>query len=61
MGDESKLGRPFDGTEPKSEQYRLRMTKEDMEKLEYCAKMKDISKADVLREGLYKIYDELND
>lgn len=41
---------------PKSLQYRLRMTKEDLEKLEYCCEVTGKSKAEVLREGLELVY-----
>ena len=50
-----KLGRP-PSVNPKDLQYRLRMTKEDLEKLEYCCKATGKTKAEVLREGLERVY-----
>ena len=41
---------------PKSLQYRLRMTQEDVEKLEYCCKATGKTKAEVLREGFEMVY-----
>ena len=41
---------------PKDLQYRLRMTKEDAEKLDYCCKQTGKTKAEVLREGLELVY-----
>ena len=38
--------------EPKSRQYRLRLTEKEYEKLEYLAIRKKKTMADVLREGL---------
>lgn len=55
------MGRPIKGDEAKTEQYRIRLTKTEMEMLEYCSNVKKITKADVLRDGLYKTYSELKD
>lgn len=41
---------------PKDLQYRLRMTKEDAEKLDYCCKVTGKTKAEILREGLELVY-----
>lgn len=41
---------------PKSLQYRLRMTQADAAKLEYCCKATGKTKAEVLREGLDMVY-----
>lgn len=48
-------GRP-PSDNPKDLQYRLRMTKEDAEKLEYCCKATGKTKAEILREGLELVY-----
>lgn len=61
MNDKKKMGRPIKGDEAKTEQYRIRLTKTEMEMLEYCSNVKKITKADVLRDGLYKTYSELKD
>lgn len=44
---------------PKKLQYRLRMTREDADKLEFCCKATGKTKADVLREGLERVYQAL--
>ena len=41
---------------PRDIQYRLRMTKADAEKLEYCCKQTGKTKAEILREGLDLVY-----
>lgn len=51
--------RPFSDN-PKSEQYRLRMTEDDVKKLEYCCEKTGLSKAEVLRKGLEMVYQEVN-
>ena len=52
------MGRPK-AENPKDLQYRLRLTKEEAEKLEYCCKVTGKTKADILREGLERIYQEV--
>lgn len=44
---------------PKDTMIRVRMDKETVEKLEYCAKALDVSKSEIIRMGIGKIYDEL--
>lgn len=46
---------------PKAQQYRLRMTDDDVKKLEYCCENTGLSKADVLRKGLEMVYQEVVD
>ena len=50
------MGRPTDN--PRINGYRLRMTDKELEKLEYCCKKTKLSKADILRLGLEKVYQE---
>ena len=52
----AKMGRPTDN--PKKDQYRLRMTAEEREKLEECQKATGLSKAEVIRLGIDKFYQE---
>lgn len=52
----SKMGRPTDN--PKNFSTRIRMSKEDIEKLEYCAKVTGKLKAEIIREGIDKVYKE---
>lgn len=44
---------------PKSLQYRIRLTEEEAQKLDYCCEKTGLTKADVLREGLERIYQEV--
>ena len=51
----TKRGRPLkEGA--KHNQYRLRMTKKDIEILEYMANKKGLSKADIIRNSLQMYY-----
>lgn len=40
----------------KNNQYRLRMTNEELQKLEYCCELTGLKKADVIREGIDMVY-----
>ena len=51
-----KMGRPTDA--PKVNNYRLRMTDEELQKLEVCCERTGLSRADVIRLGIDKIYRE---
>ena len=51
------LGRPTDS--PKTNNYRIRMTDEELLKLEKCCEQTGLSKADVIRLGIDKVYVEL--
>lgn len=42
----------------KNNQYRLRMTDEELQKLEYCCKETGLNKADVIRQGIDLVYKE---
>lgn len=53
----SKMGRPTDN--PKSFSTRIRMSKDDIDKLEYCSKMTGKLKAEIIREGIDKVYNEI--
>lgn len=53
-----KTGRPK-AENTKNNQYRLRMTDLELERLDYCCKVTGLTKADVLRKGIDKIYNEL--
>lgn len=52
-----KMGRPTN--DPKNSGYRLRMSDSDNEKLDFCCEKLGKSKADILRMGLEKVYQEL--
>lgn len=53
-----KMGRPK-VENPKALQYRIRLTEEEAQKLEYCSEKTGLTKADVLRKGLERVYQEV--
>lgn len=53
-----RTGRP-PSVDPKSRQTRIRMSDEDLEKLEFCARATGRTKAEIIREGIDRIYQEL--
>ncbi len=55
--EKKKMGRPTDS--PKTNNYRIRMTDEELSKLEKCCQKTGLSKADVIRLGITKVYIEL--
>lgn len=55
--EKKKMGRPTDN--PKTNNYRIRMTDEELKKLERCCEGTGLSKADVIRLGINKVYEEL--
>ncbi len=55
---EKKMGRPYTAGSPKTNNYRIRMTDEELRKLELCCERTGLSKADVIRLGIDKVYME---
>lgn len=53
----AKMGRPTDN--PKTNQMRIRMSDEDVFMIEYCCNNTGLTKADVIRLGIKKVYEEL--
>lgn len=51
-------GRPTDN--PKTLNTRIRLSENDVEKLEYCSKQTGKTKSEIIREGIDKVYNELN-
>lgn len=49
-----RTGRPTD--DPKVHQARIRMSDAEVEKLEYCAKVLGLTKAEVIRQGIDEMY-----
>ena len=45
---------------PKHNQYRLRMTDDEMEMLEQCCERTGMTKAEVIRRGIELVYEEEN-
>ena len=52
-----RTGRPTDN--PKKYETRIRMSDEDIKILEYCCKATGKTKADIIREGIRKVYESL--
>lgn len=52
-----RTGRPT--TDPKSNWTGFRLSDNDIEKLNYCAKETGMSKAEIVRKGIEKFYNEL--
>ena len=51
------MGRPTD--DPKKHDTRIRMTDEDVQILNFCAEKTGMTKTDVIRMGIRKVYEEL--
>lgn len=51
-------GRPTDN--PKILNTRIRLSEDDVKKLEYCSKKTGKTKAEIIRKGIDKVYNELN-
>ncbi len=52
-----RTGRPTDN--PKKERLELRLSDDDIIKLEYCCQQTKLSKAEILRQGLDLVYQKL--
>ena len=52
-----KIGRPTDN--PKSTLAHFRMSDEDLKKLEFCSEQTGLSKSEIVRKGIDKVYQEL--
>lgn len=52
-----KMGRPTDN--PKNIQMRIRLSEEENDKLEFCSKELKLSKSDIVRLGIEKVYQEI--
>lgn len=52
-----KMGRPTD--DPKGERIGIRLTKDDLERLEYCARETGLTRAAVIRQSVKKFYEAL--
>lgn len=52
-----RTGRPT--TDPKSNWTGFRLSNNDIEKLSYCAKETGMSRAEIVRKGIQKFYNEL--
>ena len=52
-----KMGRPTDN--PKDISLKVRFDKETAEKLDECVEQLKVSKAEVVRQGVHKVHDDL--
>lgn len=53
-----KMGRPTDS--PKDIDIKIRFDKDTVDKLEICSEKMQITRAEVVRRGVKKMYDDLN-
>lgn len=53
-----RTGRPT--KDPKTNQYRIRLSDKELEMLEYCCEKTKLSKSDLVRRGIEKIYKEIS-
>lgn len=54
-----KMGRPTEN--PKCNNTRIRMTDDEVEMLKICCQRTGLSKSDVIRLGLKKVYEEIKE
>lgn len=54
-----KIGRPTD--EKKEYVLKARIDHRTMKLIDYCVQKMNLSKSEIIREGIRKVYDELND
>ena len=54
-----KMGRPYSDN-PKQMRVETRMTKEELEKLDYCCRVTGKSRSKIVREGIDVIYTKLH-
>lgn len=52
-----RTGRPTE--DPKKNQYRIRLSDKETEMLNYCCEQTGLSKSDIVRRGIEKVYQEL--
>lgn len=54
-----RTGRPT--SDPKKHDTRIRMTDEDVEILEYCAKKTGLTKTEIIRRGIREVYAKIKE
>lgn len=52
-----KMGRPTEN--PREERLGFRVSEEESEMIKYCMEHSDMSKSDILRLGIQKVYEEI--
>lgn len=58
--DKKKMGRPVED-EPKTEKIGIRISKLDLEKLEFCSNKLNKSRANVIIDGIRRTYKEIKE
>lgn len=53
----SPKGRPTDN--PKTLNTRIRLSEQDVQMLEYCAKETGLTKAEIIRQGIKEVYNKI--
>lgn len=53
----SPKGRPTN--DPKTLNTRIRLSEEDVKRLEYCSKKTGLTKAEIIRKGIKTVYEQL--
>lgn len=53
----SPKGRPTN--DPKTLSTRIRMSDEDIKRLEYCAEKTGLTKAEIIRQGIKEVYEKI--
>lgn len=53
----SPKGRPTN--DPKTLNTRIRLSEEDVRRLEYCAQKTGLTKAEIIRQGIKEVYEKL--
>ena len=53
----SPKGRPTD--DPKTLNTRIRLSEEDVQRLEYCVKVTVLKKSEIIRQGIKEVYERL--
>ncbi len=54
-----RTGRPTN--DPKNNQYRIRLSDREVEMLEFCCEKTGLSKSDIVRRGIEKVYKEVSE
>lgn len=54
-----RTGRPT--SDPKNNQYRIRLSDKEVHMLEYCCEKTGLSKSDIVRRGIEKVYKEVSE
>lgn len=53
-----RTGRPTE--EPKILSTRVRLSEEDIKRLDYCCEKTGLKKSEIIRQGIKEVYDKLN-